>query len=117
MNMETKQENGILIVKPLEKSIEAVNSKEFKGKVCDLISQGNKNIILNLSQVEFIDSSGLGGLISILKLLASSQGRIVICEAQEQARRVFNLTRLDHVFQLFSTEKEALNSLEIPNPR
>ncbi len=116
MNIETKQDNGLLFVKPLDKSIEAANSKDFRGKIIDLINQGNSIVILNLSQVEFMDSSGLGALISILKLLANSQGKIVICEAQNQITKIFTLTRLDQVFQLFSNEKEAIVFLETLTP-
>lgn len=112
MNLETKQENGILYVKPLDKSLEAVNSKEFKAQVIELITQGRTKVLLNLSKIEFIDSSGLSSLISILKLVANSKGSLVICETQDQARRVFSLTRLDQAFQMFSTEQEGMRSLE-----
>lgn len=112
MNIETKQENGVLFVKPLDKSIESFNSREFKSQVADLINQGHTSILLNLSEVEFIDSSGLGSLISILKLLAHSKGNIAICKAQDQAMRIFVLTRLNRAFQLFPDEEEAIQALK-----
>lgn len=113
MNLEIKQEKGLLLVKPLDKSIEATNSRDFKGKIMDLINQGNKMVILNLSKVEFIDSSGLGSLISVLKSLTNSQGKIAICEAQDPVIKVFTLTRLNQVFQFFPQEQAAINSLTI----
>lgn len=116
MNIETKQIDGILFVKPLDKSIESINSREFKAQVIDLIKQGNSRVLINLSKVEFIDSSGLGSLISVLKLLATSDGNMVICEAQDQAMKIFTLTRLNNAFRLFSTEKEAIQALETLTP-
>lgn len=116
MNIQTKHENGVLFVKPLDKSIEGSNSREFKGQVVDLFNEGNKNIVLNLSQVEFMDSSGLGCLISILKLMVKAEGQISICEPQEQVIRLFNLTRLNNVFRIFSKEDEALNTLGTLTP-
>ncbi len=115
MNLEIKHENGILFLKPLERSIEAGNSKLFKGKVRDLINEGSKIILLNLSQVEFIDSSGLGSLISIVKLIENMQGALVLCNTQDQVNKIFKLTGVDRVFQIFSDENEALTSLETRN--
>lgn len=111
MHLEVKQEKGILLVKPLEKSIEAANCKDFKSKIIELLDEGDKNLILNLSEVEFMDSTGLGSMISILKVLANAEGQLLICEARAPVARVFDLTRLNKVFQLFPNEKEALNSL------
>lgn len=112
MELEVKQKDKILTVKPLDKSIEAANSRDFKSKLIDLINQGQHSIILNLSQIEFMDSSGLGSLISILKLLASHQGNIILCETQEPVKRIFTLTRLNQVFSLYPSEEEAFKFLQ-----
>ena len=113
MEMEVKQKDQVLLIKPLGKSIEATNSRDFKTKVTDLINQGHHIIILNLSQIEFMDSSGLGSLISILKLLASHQGKIALCEIQEPVKRVFSLTRLNQVFPLHPNEEDAFKMSQI----
>lgn len=112
MEMEVKQKDHILLIKPLEKNIEAANSREFKAKLVDLINEDHHSMILNLSQVEFIDSSGLGTLISVLKLLTSRQGSIAFCETQESVKRIFTLTRLNQVFSLYPTEEEAIKTLQ-----
>lgn len=113
MNIDIKHENGILLLQPQEKSLEGANSKVFKSKVMELIEQGNKMIVLNISKIEFMDSSGLGCLISILKSLTTIKGKIVLCEAQPPVIRIFNLTRLTLIFEIFTHEKDALNSLGI----
>lgn len=113
MDIEIKQENGSLLIKPLEKSIEAGNSRDFKSRIVDLINEGNSTIILNLSKVEFMDSSGLGTLISALKLLNSVSGKIIICEANDQVTKLFALTRLNQIFQFYPKQEEAINSLKI----
>lgn len=112
MEIEIRKENSTVLVKPLEKSIEAGNSRDFKNRITDLIDEGTASIVLNLSRVEFMDSSGLGSLISILKLLSTMNGKIVICEANDQVTRLFGLTRLNQVFQFFLSQEEALNSLK-----
>jgi anti-sigma B factor antagonist len=112
MEMDVKQKDGVLVVKPLNNSIDTTVTREFKGKLTDLINQGNKLLILDLSQVDFIDSNGLGTLISILKLLTNNQGSIVICDIRDSVIKLFNLTRLNLVFQMCRDEEESLNLLK-----
>lgn len=112
MEIEIKEKDKILVVKSLEKNLEAVNSRDFKTKLVESINEGHHAIVINLSKVEFIDSSGLGSLISILKLLASQKGSLAFCEIQEPVKRIFTLTRLNQVFSLFPTEEEAINNLK-----
>lgn len=112
MEIEFKKIDDFLVVKPLEKSIEAGNSRDFKSKVIEKIDQGNKKIVINLSKIEFMDSSALGCLISLLKNLASQKGIIVLCEVQEPVKRILSLTRLNQVFSISSNEEDAIkNSL------
>lgn len=112
MEIAFTKDGSVLLVKPQEKSIEAGNSRIFKSKITEQINKGNKNILVNLSKVEFMDSSGIGGLISILKALPSVQGKLAICHANDQIMKIFILTGLDRAFEIFSNEVEALNSLK-----
>lgn len=112
MDFETRKENSILIVKPLEKRIDASTSTAFKGEMSDLISKGDKFFVLNLAKVEFIDSSGLGTLISILKTLALSKGSLALCEVNTPIKSLFAVTRMDKVFSISNDESEAKIFLE-----
>ena len=108
MDFETKIENQITIVKPLNPNIDATVSTEFKGKVIDLIIGENKYFLLNLSLVNFVDSSGLGAIISILKTVKMNNGEIVICEMHQTVLNLFKLTRLDQVFKILADESLGL---------
>lgn len=112
MEIEIKNHGHILCLKPLKTSINATTSATFKLKVNKFIAQGNKHLLLNLSEVDFIDSSGLGALISILKCVANNKGKIVFCEVQTPVQNLFNLTRLNRIIPLYLNEKEAIKSLE-----
>lgn len=111
MNFEVRYENNIVIVKPLSKNIDASLSTDFKGSMIDLIDQGNNFFLLDLSQVDFIDSSGLGAIISILKTLSQNDGDIVICGTNPPILNLFKLTRMDQVFKIYTDEEEALTAL------
>ncbi len=111
MNIEEKKGEDFIVLKPLSRNIDVTVSTQFKGKVVDLINQGNHFFILNLSQVEFVDSSGLGAMISILKTLKQSNGDIILCELKNPVMNLLNLTRLSNVFKICSNENEASKSL------
>lgn len=108
MNLEVKTEGRIVYVKPITKNLDASVSTDFKAKVMDLINQGNTRLLLDLSQVDFIDSSGLDALISILKNLSLNNGNIVICEIKSPILNLFKLTRMDQVFKIYPHENEAV---------
>ncbi len=111
MKIEALKRNNILVVKPKEKRIDASIAKDFKSELLKFVSEGNFNLIINLSEVTFIDSSGLGALVSTLKAIRD-QGQIKLCGVREEVKSIFELTHLDKVFPLFHSEQEALNSFD-----
>lgn len=116
MQMEKKISGDIIIVKALESRIDAKIAQEFKEKMIQVVDEGNKKIILNLSEVDFIDSSGLGVIISILKRLNKNSSKddtneFVLCGTQQAVKTILSLTRMDRIFQIFENEEKALVSL------
>jgi len=110
VNLEHQVKSGALNLKVLDKRMDARGAPEFKEKVGALIKDGNRWIALDLSEVEFIDSSGLGALVSILKQLGG-HGEIVIGGVRETVASLFKLTRLDKVFQMYADPGMALNAV------
>lgn len=111
MNLEITKSEKCIVLKPLKQNIDVTTSSAFKGRIIDLINQGNTFFLLNLSQVEFVDSSGLGVLISILKMTKKNSGEMVLCELNHPVSNLFNLTRMNSVFKIYANEKEGLNAL------
>lgn len=112
MNLESKISGDFICIKPLSQRIDATACSEFKEKIIHLINQGNNFLLLNLSQVEFVDSSGLGAMIFILKTLKETKGQIVICELNHAVKNLFTLTRMNNVFTVRPNEKEGLECLK-----
>ncbi len=110
MQLQEKQMSDVLIVRPLEKRIDASTATEFKEKISGWIEAGNRRIVLNLSEVDFIDSSGLGAIISGLKKIGND-GRLVICVVRETVMSLFRLTRMNRVFDIYPSEDEAVQAL------
>jgi anti-sigma B factor antagonist len=108
--LNSRKENDILIIHPDIQRLDASVAVSFKAKMADFINGGNKSIILNLSGIEFIDSSGLGSIVSSLKLIGKN-GDLLLCGINRNVMSMFKLTRMDRVFQIFSSEYEAISSL------
>ncbi|MFQ5750590.1 MAG: STAS domain-containing protein [bacterium] len=110
MRLETQKKGQILIVRLLESRLDAAVSIDFKNKMAQYIKNGNHTILLNIAKIEFIDSSGLGAIVTTFKLLGRQRG-MAICGAIETVKSMFKLTRMDKVFQIYDNEKEAITAL------
>lgn len=110
MRIDEVKVGAVLVVKPMDKRIDASSAAAFKSKMVDWIQGGERLIVLNLSEVDFIDSTGLGAIVSSLKAMGG-EGDLVICNPGETVMRLFRLTRMNRVFQILPSEEEAVASL------
>ena len=93
---------------PVEELDES-NAGEFKRDVAPLL-EANTKLVLDLSRLRFIDSSGLGVFISCLRKLNANGGDLKLCGMSKQVRAVFELVRLHRVFDICATSEEAVQA-------
>lgn len=111
MNFNISEENGISIIEIGLKRATAENVKEFKEFLFKLIEVEKKQkLIIDLSNVEFVDSSFLGAIVSGLKKVTAIKGDIKILGLQPPVRAMFELTRLYKVFEVFDNKQDVINS-------
>ncbi len=84
----------------------------FKGSITDLIEKGFKDVILDFGGVPWINSTGLGILITGHLSLKSADGSLRICNVRERVLSIFYISQLEKVFQVFPTCDEAVASLQ-----
>jgi anti-sigma B factor antagonist len=72
----------------------------FRVQINKLIEEGNRNFIFNFSQCDFIDSTGLGALVSIYKKCVEKGGSIKLKSLKPEVEKLFKLTRLDKVLEI-----------------
>ena len=84
----------------------------FRDTLNRLIKNGQRKVLLNLDQVNYIDSGGLGAMVSKYISLCRRGGILKLCHVHERAFRVLNITKLLTVFESFDSEAEALKSFE-----
>lgn len=107
MLLQAKEIDGITLVTINDQRLDANVAGEFKEQLGELIRRGHSVIALGMSQVRFIDSSGLGAIVTCLKQLGT-KGQIVVYDAGDSVRKLFSLTRMDKVFTLYPNQDAAL---------
>jgi anti-sigma B factor antagonist len=110
MNLKTETSGKQMVIFVREERLDAHNSEELKAEMNRLFAGGSKELIVDLKDVRFIDSSGLGVLVSGFKNASSRQGTIKLSGLQTQVKSMFELTRLHRVFDIFQTVDDALES-------
>jgi anti-sigma B factor antagonist len=80
----------------------------LRDKMNALLGEGRRNFVLNLANVEYIDSSGLGQLITIWTSIRGRGGQMTVLNPTKRVQRLFDITRLDTVFQVFDSEDAAI---------
>ncbi len=102
------QDHGNRAVLVLEGRLDANTAKKLKGIVVEQLDGGHLKLILDLSGLSFIDSSGLGTLVAALRGASAKGGDICIASMSDQVRTLFELTRLNKVFTCFDNVTSAL---------
>ena len=110
MNLIQEKINGSNVIFVKNERIDAHNSAELKDFILHLIEQGNSNIIVQLEQVRFVDSSGLGALLSGFKHAEAKSGKVSLSNLQSQVLSMFELTRLNRVFEIYVDLDEAFEN-------
>lgn len=88
--------------------LDLLSAAAVRQRLTEEVAAGRQRLVVDLAEVEFIDSSGLGALIGGLKAARLAGGDLRIARAGEQARVILELTTLDRVLRPFSTVEEAL---------
>ncbi|MGI9279401.1 MAG: STAS domain-containing protein [Endozoicomonas sp.] len=107
MAFEHHEEGHITVVQIDETRLDASVSEAFKTYVFGLIEDGKTDIVVDLTEVRFMDSSGLGALVAGLKKL-SGNGSFSLASAQPAVKDLFDLTSMDKLFKLHGSVDEAV---------
>lgn len=105
----TKNTLGDTAVLYLNGRLDLNSSGEVKVRVKELLDKRTKKIILNLARVDFINSSGLGVLVSLLRDVRLASSRLAITNLLPYVHEIFEITQLTNVFDIYDTEEAALD--------
>lgn len=107
MNLQARDEGGVRIVTVGEDRLDAAAAIAFKDRFHELVADAPSRIVLDLGPVAFLDSSGLGAIVAVMKMLAPER-TLVLSSLSPLVEKVFRLTRLDSVFTIFDSVEAAV---------
>ena len=86
----------------------------LRDKMNGFLNDGNRHFVLNLAGVQYMDSSGLGQLVSIWVSVKNRRGHLTLLNPMKRVRRLFEITRLNTLFEVFEDESEAVQQASKP---
>jgi anti-sigma B factor antagonist len=101
--------NDVIVIELREDNLDASNVREFRDTMQSLM-QDRTRIVLDMAGVKFVDSSGLGALISCLRQANARQGDFRLCEMSRTVRALFELMRMHRVFNIHEERAAAVAS-------
>ena len=104
--IEVEEEEGVTIVKPAGE-IDLGRSPALRVKLGEVIGRNSPRVIVDLSQVSYMDSSGVATLVEALQQCRAGNQTLVLCSMQPRVHSIFEIARLDMVFKIVESLEEA----------
>jgi anti-sigma B factor antagonist len=109
MQFEIEKIGDVSVVKLQTEVLDAGNAKEFRSGITPILEE-NVKIVFDMSQVNFLDSSGCGTILSCLRQLNSAEGDLKMFGLQQSVRTLFELIRLHRIIDIFNNRDEAVSA-------
>ena len=110
MKLVIEKESSNLIIK-LKGQLDLHTAQDFKNKVKKQLSNKINNIVLDLEAIDFIDSSGIGAILSLYKKIENKGGEVVIINMSPTLNRIFELSGVLKIIESYSSRRQALENL------
>jgi anti-sigma B factor antagonist len=112
MKINIAEQNGTAVVRPTSQRVDLEVAGEFRAALVQLIDAGHRHLIVDMSDVNFVDSSGLGALVSALKALkvVKGGGDVRLANVQPPVVALLEIIRLHRVFASYPTVDQAVQS-------
>ena len=107
MQLLAERRGDLLVVRAKEDRIDAAVAIQFKDRMRELVGGSASRVVLDLSQVAFLDSSGLGAVVAVMKLLGPDR-KLELAGLTPTVEKVFRLTRMDSVFTIHAAVPDGL---------
>jgi anti-sigma B factor antagonist len=86
--------------------LDVTNVNQFRREVSDMAITKPKFLLINLKDISFMDSSGLGALVAALKTIRTAGGELILCSLTDQVQMLFDLTSMGTIFKVYSSPEE-----------
>lgn len=111
MQLTVDKINNVAVVTVHLDEFDASNAEEFKRQMAPVLQTSSK-LVLDLSRVKFVDSSGCGAILSCLKNLTQTGGDLKLCQVSPRVRTTFELIRLHRICEICDTREQAIAAFQ-----
>jgi anti-sigma B factor antagonist len=111
MELSIEVAGDVAIATPFVDELDASNTAEFKQHMAPVLSEHRK-VVIDLARLRFIDSSGLGAMLSCLRQLSEKSGNLKLCSLSKAVRAAFELVRLHRVLDIYPGRAEAVQAFQ-----
>ncbi|MDO8328427.1 MAG: STAS domain-containing protein [Cypionkella sp.] len=111
MELAAEQRGEILVVRAMDDRIDAAGAIQFKDQMRELTLAACPRVVLDMSRVAFLDSSGLGAVVAVMKALGPDR-KLELASLTTTVQKVFRLTRMDSVFTIHDQVPEDLRQAD-----
>jgi len=112
LNIKQNLKGEVMVLNLSGKIMGGPDHEKFQTEIKTLISSGHVDILLDMSKVNWVNSTGLGILVSAYHTLKKNGGRLKICQVSDRIDNILNVTQLKLVFETFDTCDEAMASFD-----
>jgi len=88
--------------------LDTTNYSVLEKKLLELIDSGNTRLLVNLSKMDYVSSSGLRILLMALKRITLAKGKFILCSLQENIKEIFEISGFTNIFEIYPSEEEGL---------
>lgn len=92
--------------------LDGIKGNQLRRDISDVVASGGGIVLIDLQNVTFMDSSGLSSLISAQRMMRTAGGKLFLCSINDQTKMLFELTKMDRVFQVFDDREEFNSKIE-----
>jgi anti-anti-sigma factor len=99
------------VILALSGKLDATSAKPFEDRILAVINSGARGLVVDLSQLEYISSSGLRVFLLAAKRLQDTQGKMILCALKDHIRQVFDLAGFSSILSIYGSRDEAIKGL------
>ena len=111
MTIIQRERNGIMELS-ISGRLDAVSAVEADKDFNSVIDDGHKNLLVDLTALDYISSAGLRVLLVVAKRIQQSDGKVVLCALSANVKEVFEISGFSSIFSIFPTRDEAIKFLQ-----
>ncbi len=112
MEIPVENQQNVIVAEIPVKELDAGNSGDLKVAMAKILESSSK-LVIDFQRMQFIDSSGLGAILSFLRQVSAKGGDLKLCGMTKQVRAAFELVRMHRIFDIFEDREEAVRAFGV----